>query len=251
MKFFLFLLPLLLLLNGCVTTSPEPNPAILRVGITPNSPPLIFKQGGRISGAEADFARIVSAALGRELVFVEVPWDKQIDHLERDKTDIVMSGMTVTSVREYRVNFTKPYMISGLTALFRRSDYAASGLVPSVIRHQNGNIGVIDDTTGEMYATSIYTHATIIPYKSKHSAVKALKDRKVGMIIYDAPMIWWIAAENEADLVAFPELMNNEPLAWAISKHNLGLLDEVNAILDEMKEDGSGKRVLENWFPRM
>jgi ABC-type amino acid transport substrate-binding protein len=43
--------------------------------------------------------------------------------------------------------------------------------------------------------------------------------------------------------------MNNEALAWGISKDNLELLDDVNAALEKMKNDGSGEKILKNWFP--
>lgn len=70
-------------------------------------------------------------------------------------------------------------------------------------------------------------------------------------LIHDAPLIWRVASENEAELAAFPDLMNNEPMAWGISKKNLALLDQVNEILEQMKNDGSGEKILKNWFPGM
>ncbi|MDF3128225.1 transporter substrate-binding domain-containing protein [Kiritimatiellaeota bacterium B1221] len=248
-SFFLLLLSFVFL-TGCVSSTPAPDPGKLRVGVSPDSPPLIFKQAGQISGVEADFARKISKELGRELVFVEVPWSKQINYLEENKTDIIMSGMTITSTREYRINFTKPFMVAGLTALFRRTDYASAGLIQSVIRHQSSTIGVIKNTTGEIFARNTYTNAKILVYNDKESAVSALKKGKVNMVIHDAPLIWWIAAENEADLAAFPKLLNNESLAWGISKNNSELLEEVNLILEEIKNDKSGEKILQNWFPR-
>jgi ABC-type amino acid transport substrate-binding protein len=245
------LFSLLFLMAGCVSPTPAPDPSLLRVGVSPNSPPIIFKQGGRISGLEADFAKKLSAELGRELTFVEVPWDKQIEYLEQNKTDIIMSGMTITQAREFRINFTKPYMVSGLTALFRRSDYAANGLMPSIIRHQSSSVGTVRNTTGEIYATNAYVNAKVLTFDTLSAAVTALKNKKVNMVIYDAPMIWWVASENEAELAAFPELMNNEAMAWGISKNNMELLEQVNAILEEMKNDGSGEKILKNRFPGM
>lgn len=251
MKRFLLLIPFVFLLSACMTPAPAPDPSILRVGISLNSPPLIFKQGGQISGVEADFARKLSSELDRQLVFVELPWSQQLDYLEKNKIDIVMSGMTITQAREYRVNFTKPYMLAGLTALFRRSDYAANGLVPSIIRHQNSTIGVVKDTTGEIYATSTYVKAKVKVYDSKSEAVGALKSGRVNMVIHDAPTLWWIQAHNEAELVAFPDLLNIEALAWAVSKNNRTLLEQANGVLEKMKNDGSGNKILENWFPNM
>lgn len=251
MKRYIAVCLLLLMIAGCVSPTPAPDPKVLRVGVTPNSPPMIFKQGNQLSGVEAAFARKLSAELGRELVFVEVPWDKQIDYLEENRTDIIMSGMTITQAREFRINFSRPYMVAGLTGLFRRSDYAAAGLVQSIIRHQSSSVGVVRNTTGEIYTTNTYVNAKVRVYDDIASAVAALKNKKVNMVIHDAPMVWWVAAENEAELAAFPELMNNESMAWGISKNNLELLEEVNVLLEKMKNDGSGRKILQNWFPNM
>ena len=198
---------------------------------------------------EASFARKLGKDLEREVVFVEVPWSRQIDYIKENKTDIIMSGMTVTMARDYLINFTKPYMVAGLTALFRRSDYARNGLGPSIIRHQNTKVGALKNTTGEIYAVNNYSNAEIIIYDNTKEAVKALKSGRINMFIHDAPSIWWVAAENEVDLVAFYELMNNEAMAWGISKNNTELLDQVNESLEKMKMDGSGEKILKNWFP--
>src|SRR6266705_668353 len=91
----------------------------LRVGITPNLPPLAFEQIGKIVGIEADFAQQLVKELGREVKFIELDWEKQIPALLDGKTDIVMSGMTVTKTRQFRVNFCRPYLRSGQMALVR------------------------------------------------------------------------------------------------------------------------------------
>ncbi|MEX2607542.1 MAG: transporter substrate-binding domain-containing protein [Kiritimatiellia bacterium] len=246
---FLFLLTICFL-SACATVpTVEPDPSVLRVGISPDSPPLIFKQGEQISGVEADFARKLAPALNRELTFLEIPREKQLEYLEENKIDIVMSGITITQAREFRVNFTKPYMVAGLTALFRRTDYAPPGIMPSIIRHQNSKIGAVKNTTGAFYAERSYPNAKIILYSDLKSAVSALNSKHVNMVIHDAPLIWWSASRNETDLVAFQELLNHEQLAWAVSKNNRELLNDVNQILIEWKESGSGLDILQNWFP--
>jgi ABC-type amino acid transport substrate-binding protein len=79
--------------------------------------------------------------------------------------------------------------------------------------------------------------------------VRALKQGRINMLVFDAPQVWWTAAREEASLQSFPELLNNESLAWAISKNNTALLEEVNAIMGKWKEDGTGERIFQNWFP--
>ena len=53
----------------------------LRVGMSPDYPPLQYKQDGRIVGVEADNARAVAEILGRPLAIFEFPFDELIPAL--------------------------------------------------------------------------------------------------------------------------------------------------------------------------
>ena len=94
----------------------------LRVGITPDFPPLVFKQGDQVAGIEVELARMLGEELGRPVKFVEVKWDEQIPALLEGKTDIIMSSMTVTRERQVRIAFAEPFMKSGLVAAVRHED---------------------------------------------------------------------------------------------------------------------------------
>ncbi len=250
MKRALFLVSIIsLVLAGCKTTEVKPDPSILRVGVTPRSEPMMFKQNGQIMGIEADFAKKLGTALNREIVFVEVPWDKQIDYIEQNKTDIIMSNMSITGVRSQRIHFTTPYLESGLSGLFRRDRYDPNGLIGSVMMNQSRPIGFVENTTGEFFAAQRFPRAEKLAFKTPADGVKALVDGKINMFIHDAPVLWWMAARNERDLVCFPEALNREPLAWGIGRHNAELLEETNELLAQWDEDGTSAKIIQNWIP--
>jgi ABC-type amino acid transport substrate-binding protein len=69
------------------------------------------------------------------------------------------------------------------------------------------------------------------------------------MFIHDAPIIWWLSAMNEQDLIAFPDVLSVEPLAWGVRKSDLELLDQINALLVQWNNDGSRQRIIQNWIP--
>lgn len=249
MKRIGFLFSALILLVGCQTTSMEPDPTILRIGVSPRSQPMVFKQGDQIVGIEADFAHKLGKALDRRVVFVEVPWDKQIDYLEQNKTDIIMSNMTITGARSIRINFTTPYLQSGLTGLFRRDNYAPLGLIASTIKVQTDRIGYVKNTTSQYYCMQRFIRAKLVGYSTVTDGVTALQGKKIDMLVHDAPVIWWLSALNERDLVAFPEALSIEPVAWGVGKHNMALLEEANALLAQWEKDGTTKKILQNWIP--
>ena len=81
----------LAIVAGC-TTAPRarnvaPDPAVLRVGVAPSLPPMIFKEGDRYVGAEADLAEAMGRDLGRWVVFVEEKWENLIDALCDNRID--------------------------------------------------------------------------------------------------------------------------------------------------------------------
>jgi ABC-type amino acid transport substrate-binding protein len=250
MKRIVFLSSLAAILSGCMTTTNvAPNPSILRVGVTPRSRPMIFKENGQIMGIEADFAHLLGTSLNREVVFIEVPWDKQIDYLEQNKTDIIMSNMSITGPRSIRINFTTPYLQSGLSALFSRDKYDPSGLIASTILNQTGRIGYVKDTTGEFYCMQHFTRSKLKGFKDSNEGVLALRDGKLNMFVTDAPVVWWQSSVYERSLVAFPEVLNVDPVAWGIARQNKQLLDEVNALLAIWDKDGTANGIIQNWLP--
>ena len=249
MKRTIFLFSAIALLTGCQTTSVKPDPSILRVGVSPNSQPMIFKQGDQVVGIEADFAHQLGKALNRSVIFVEVPWEKQIDYLEQNKTDIIMSNMTITGARSIRINFSTPYLQSGLSGLFRRNNCDPTSLIGSTILNQNKRVGFVKNTTSEYYSLQRFLRGELIGYSTTEAGVTALKNNKIDMFIQDAPIVWWLSAINERDLIAFPEVLNIEPLAWGVAKHNMMLLDEVNTLIAQWEKDGTSKKIIQNWIP--
>src|SRR5580765_8042281 len=82
----------------------------LRVGITPEYPPLVFRLPDGTNGLEIDFAKALGHELGRPVEFVVLRWDQLPDALTDGKIDIIMSGMSVTKARQIRIRFSEPYL---------------------------------------------------------------------------------------------------------------------------------------------
>jgi len=221
----------------------------LRVGITPDSPPLIFKLNGKITGVEADLARRLGKELNRPVELVELRWDRQIAALLEGKIDIIMSGMTITDARKVRINFTDPYLKSGLVAAIRAEDSAKYNSAKSILSGYQA-VGVIKGTTGEAFVQKNMSNSTSIATLSKvRDAASELQTRRIDVFIHDAPAVIWLVSENEADLRGVWELMTEENLGWGIRKGEGDFLKQMNAILRRWKQDGTLDQTLRNWLP--
>jgi polar amino acid transport system substrate-binding protein len=233
-------------------TAPLPAAAAapLRVGVAPNSPPMIYKEGNNIVGVEADFAKGLGRELGREIKFVEMPFADLIDALNDNKIDIIMSSMSRTIARQFRVAFSDPYFRVAQMGLVRAEDKYRYALLGSSIAGEA--IGVKKATTGDLVAQQEFTRCKIKYYDSGEDAAKALKKKKIAMFINDSTLIWYLAGVHEADgLVAAPMLMSDETLAWAMRRSDGQLTDAVNAFLKKIVANGEYKEIIHRWIPAL
>ncbi len=245
------------LITGCVSTDQTAAESvaiatdinILRVGVTPNAPPLIFKQGNKIVGLEADLARELAKYLNKSLRFVELKWEDQIPALLENRIDIIMSGMTITWLRKVRVAFSIPYFKSGQMALVRREDAARFGTGFFALITSSA-MGVIKDTTGEYFVETSYSSVEKKIYSTPGAAAKAVIKKKIDMFIYDAPMVLYLASENETKgLTVLSALLTEEYLAWGFRKDDKDLLKSANDFLRTINDEGKLNQIIQYWIP--
>ena len=232
-----------------------PHESILRIGVSTNYPPLIFKQGEDIVGAEADLARELAAYLGKNPVFVEINWADQIDQLMAGGTDIIMAGMSVTQERLYQINFSKAYFKTGQMALFvNKPVFQHLDNFPA-LRAQvvSMRVGVVENTTGEIYVMENLSMARkVVRYKSSAAAIEALKGDKIHILVYDGVGVLMLEAANrQYGFKKIPMFLTDEYIAWGVSKNNDALLTSANAFLDEIKGNGKLKEILSQWIPNI
>jgi polar amino acid transport system substrate-binding protein len=232
------------------TVEPEPQPVPpLLIGVTADYPPMIFKQSGNIVGVEADLARLLAAELGRPVKFIELRWADQISALMAGQTDIIMSGMSVTQARRMRIEFSDPYLKSGLVAMMHIENtrqYNSIETIKGIIL----NIGMVKGTTSELFVRKEFPNAAgVITFNKSGDAPFSLKTRAIDLFVHDAPSIMWLVSENEADFTALWEPLNDETIAWGVRRNDRELLMKVNTILARWKQDGTLKQILLRWLP--
>ena len=257
--FFTAALLLLAVLGGCNATSrqyatlPEEGAAedgnILRVGLTPDYPPVIYIENKRLTGLEIDYAAALGPELGRRIRIVPLKFVDLIPALEAHDIDIIMSGMSITRLRSVRVAFCEPYLQVGQMVLVRTEDRVKYG-VPQMMVITSDRIGVLKGTTGDIFVSDNCENARKIVYQSPDNAILDLKDGSIDMLVMDAPQVWMVAAENEAgELSMLPFQLTEEYLAWAVNKEDQRLLEQINNILKKWRQNGTISAVNRKWLP--
>ena len=164
-----------------------------------------------------------------------------------DPTDIIMSGMSITSMRQVRIEFSRPYSHTGQMALTRnkylkmipQSYYGIRGMSITA------RFGVVRGTVAETFVQQNFGRAKkIVPYETSRQAVDDLLKGRIDLLIHDGPIILLLAAENEnRGLAVMQSLLSEEYLAWGIRKDDVELLEAANNFVDMMiKEDNRLRR---------
>jgi polar amino acid transport system substrate-binding protein len=230
-----------------------PNENLLRVGVTTNSPPVIYRQGKKIVGLEADFAKKFAEYLGKSLRFVELKWDDQIQALLDDRIDIIMSGMSITEMRRVRIAFSKPYFRTGQMGLthMRSQRYFSQGYFSMRVAASTLKFGVEKATTGEFYVKKSFQNAKdIISYSSPKEAAEALIRKRVDVVIHDAPIILMLASEHQADgLIPVAGLLTEEYLGWGMRKPDEELIKSADDFITKLENEGQLDSIINRWIP--
>jgi polar amino acid transport system substrate-binding protein len=221
----------------------------LRVGVSADYPPMIYKQEGRIVGLEADNAKAVGGILGQELTLVDMPFAKLIPALQAGEIDVIMSGMSVTPERSAQVIFTDSYMEIGQMAIITTENAAKFSQSWSIFR-PGVRVGVEPGTTGAEFAAIELKEAKVKFFNDSAAAFAGLRNNEIDLYVHDAPTSWQLATTGEnRDLISLYTPLTNEQLAWAVRKDDQRLADSLNDALRTMKGNGSLRYILNRWIP--
>jgi polar amino acid transport system substrate-binding protein len=223
----------------------------LRVGVAPNYPPMAFKQDGRLTGIEPEFARQLGTDLGVTITLVETPWEDLIPALRAHRIDVIMSGMSITDERKQVVSFTDSYLRVGQMALIRRADDARFRKLTTK-ELSSLRVGVVRGTTGEQYARANLPSAHVKTFDAVDAGVAALRKKEIDAFVHDAPAIWRITGgfdSSEHELMGRFRPLTDEHLAWAVRQDDGGpLRARLDAALAQWKANGQLDAILDHWI---
>ena len=237
---------------GCSTSAPvtprSSSGPILRVGVSPDAPPIAFYRDGRIVGVEPDLGQALVDHFRRPLVLVPMEWESLIPALLDGRIDAIMSGMTITPARQVRVAFSDPYMRSGLAAAARRGDLPKYKTREAILRAA-ANVGVRSGSTAESWARSNLTFANVAPYPSITDAARELSQGRLDLIVSDIPQVAWAVSEYSGNVQVVRVRLTQEDIAWAFRPQDTRLRDAANGALAGWRQDGRLHAILQRWIP--
>ena len=193
-------------------------------------PPYEFLRGQEIVGIDVEICKAVAEKLGRPFQAETVDFDSVIPAVISGKADLAAAGITVTEDRKKNVDFSIPYVKTGIVVIYKKSNP-----FKDIDQLKDKKIGVQAGTTSE---TFVLEQLKKEPERSKSpaEAVAGLKSGRCEFVIADIDPAK-NCVKGEPDL-ALSDFITSEEYAVAIRKGQPELLKVINETIAELKANG-------------
>lgn len=217
------------LLAGC--DSRERNALV--VGMELAYPPFeMTDPAGQPTGVSVDLARALAGRLERPLQIENIPFDGLIPALKSGKIDLIISSMTANAERVQSIDFSEPYLKTGLCLLVGAQS-ALQGI--GDVDQPGRTVVVKKGTTGHAYAAKNLTHAKLLVLDKENACVLEVVQGKADAFIYDQISTFrnWQAHRDSTRALLAP--FQQESWAIGLRKGNHELRERINAALAEFR----------------
>ncbi|MBP0020596.1 MAG: basic amino acid ABC transporter substrate-binding protein [Cyanobacteria bacterium SBLK] len=218
---------------------------LLTVGIDPTFPPFEMREeNNRIVGFDLDILRAIAEQEEIEITIDDrLAFNQLINALEQGEIDAIMSGMTITSKRAEKVEFSRPYFQTGLAITVRDEERK----IQSTNDLKNKTIAVQIGTKGARKAENI-SGAKISQFSSIALALHELKNGNIDAVIHDFPAILYaIKIGNLDGLRIIEKLLTTEYYGIALPKDSEHI-DRINDALEALIADRTYDDLYSQWF---
>lgn len=247
----LLIFGLILTVSACgkqEAKEPEKKEVVYKVGTEPTFPPfeILDPKTNEITGFDIELIKAIAAESGIKVEIQNIGFDGLIPALQSGTIDIIASGMTITEKRAEQVDFTKPYVNSGLALAVKKDDTkitSAEDLKGKVVAVQIG-------TTGAIKAEALKEEGVIKDIKTYNTVdvvMAELAKGTVDAVINDAPVTQEFISKGHDEIKIVGEPLDSEQYGFAVAKDKKELLQKINDGLDKVIKSGKYGELLKKY----
>ena len=164
-----------------------------------------------------------------------IPFDGLIPALKTGKIHLIISSLTRTPEREQSIDFSDPYLRTGLCLLVSKA--AAINSIEQV-NDPRVSVAVKQGTTGQLYAKEHLTQARVLTFEQDDACVLEVVQGKAQVFIYDQMSVFKRWQQHQDTTGALLKPFQQEQWAIGIRKGDNDLKMKVNAFLADFRAKG-------------
>ena len=182
-----------------------------------------------------------------EVEFKPIDWSAKEAELNGKRIDAIWNCFTITPERQKALTFSKPYMnnrqmiaVPMASAIKTKADLAGKVL------------GVQDDSTGSgLIDKDAKLKNSLKAYKKYPDFAAAFLDIDSGrldVLVVDEVLVRYYMTKKPGKYRLLDEDMGKEVVGVGFRKDDKEYVTRIDKALDEMRKDGSAKKISEKWF---
>lgn len=217
----------------------------VRIGVCLGFEPMGFRDSNnQPRGYDVDVATLAAEALGLPLELVEVNPISLRASLVADQFDFAACGITVTPRRARDVDFSLPYLRTGLKLLVPRQSTLGglADLVPGT------RVVVLRDTTAEALVRERAPGAEVIYVGNPSDALLMLHQGRAAAYVEDALGVDHLAGRYPEELIALPEVYSSDAIGLLLAKGHPNLLRWLDIFASTFVSSGDYAATYAKWW---
>ncbi len=228
---------------------PSENPVgTLNVGIVSDlGLPFELKVQDSWKGFDVELSTRFAASLGRNVVFIDIPFGSLLPSLVAGKIDVITASMMITEERQKQIDFSDPYFAAGASMIGHKKENAQPGKLAVLDDIADKRVGIFTGTVHDAFMAEKYPKAQVFRFEGTADMMTSLKNDKIDVAMFDLITAGLVLKRNP-DLGMLTDDAFDMPLGVGFHKGNTGLLSEFNEFLKEIKQDGTWQKMADRWF---
>ena len=219
---------------------------VIKVGMDVFVPWAMKDKKGELIGFEIDMAKKVAKDMGVKIEFVPTKWSGIIPALITGKFDVLIGGMTITTQRNLKINFSRPYYYTeqGLMAHKKK----AAGFKVSDFNSPNVTIAARLGSTAAVAAKQQFPKAKLRLFDDEPAAVQELRNGNVHAMVSAQPLPSSTALEYPDTIMVYDEVMMLEAIGIGVRKGDNDTLNLINNWIEINRNNGWIQSKYAYWF---
>lgn len=205
---------------------------------------------GEIVGFDIDLAKEVSKRIGKEITFQSIDWSMKESELNSGNIDLIWNGYSITKEREDKVSFTRPYLDNRqvIITLAESKINSKADLKGMKVGAQNES-SAVDAINMEPELLKSFEGGKVYTFETNNEALMDLEAKRIDAVVADEVLARYYINKKGADKYKIlKDDFGSEAYGVGIRKGDSALLDKLNKAFDDMKKDGTAKKISEKWF---
>ncbi|WP_207754227.1 amino acid ABC transporter substrate-binding protein [Caldicoprobacter guelmensis] len=218
------------------------------VGLDDTFAPMGFRdESGNIVGFDIDLAKEAAKRLGVEVEFKPIDWNSKELELKNRKIDMIWNGLTITEDRKKNMAFTKPYLVNTQiiivpegSSIKSKADLAGKKVGVQI---SSSSLEALKKDK-EVYESL----AEVVEYPDNLEALLDLKAGRIDAVVADEILGRYYIEKRKENFVVLDDNFGTEEYGVGLRLEDKALLEALDKVLDEMKQDGTMSEISKKWF---